>query len=89
MFGLLHGLGFAAALSDIGLPEASAVPALFLFNVGIEIGQLAIVAVALGFVGLIQRSHIRVGRPGAILPLYVAGSIASYWFIDRTMQIVL
>ena len=54
VFGLLHGLGFAGALAEIGLPQASAVIALFLFNVGIELGQLSIVVVALFSVYLMQ-----------------------------------
>jgi hypothetical protein len=88
IFGLLHGLGFASALADIGLPEASAITALFLFNVGIELGQLAIVAAALGFVYLVGRSQIRFVAATTSLPIYFVGSVASYWFIDRAVQIV-
>jgi hypothetical protein len=87
MFGLLHGLGFAGALVDIGLPVESAIGALFLFNVGIEIGQLLIVALALGFVAVVQKSNIQLGVQARSLPLYFAGSIASFWFFDRTAQI--
>jgi hypothetical protein len=89
MFGLLHGLGFAGALMDIGLPEESAIPALFLFNVGIEVGQLAIVTVAMALVTLVQRFNIELHGWHRILPLYFAGSMASFWFIDRTMQILM
>jgi len=89
MFGLLHGLGFAGALMDIGLPDESAIAALFLFNVGIEVGQLAIVAVALGLVALAHRTHFQVDAWSKSLPLYFAGSMASFWFIDRTMQILM
>ena len=89
MFGLLHGLGFAGALMDIGLPEDSAIPALFLFNVGIEAGQLAIVTVAIALVTLVQRFNIQLHGWNKILPLYFAGSMATFWFIDRTMQILM
>jgi hypothetical protein len=88
IFGLLHGLGFASALAEIGLPEASAVTALFLFNVGIELGQLAVVAAALGFVYLVGRSRLRFAAVATRLPIYFVGSVASYWFIDRAVQIV-
>jgi hypothetical protein len=84
----LHGLGFASALAEIGLPEASAITALFLFNVGIELGQLAIVAAALGFAYLIGRSQFRFVAATSSLPIYLVGSVASYWFIDRAVQIV-
>ena len=47
VFGLLHGAGFASALAQIGLPQDRELPALFLFNIGIEFGQLLILAIAL------------------------------------------
>ena len=84
----MHGLGFASALADIGLPEASAITALFLFNVGIELGQLAIVAAALGFTYLVGRSSFQFAAATTRLPIYFVGSVASYWFIDRAVQIV-
>jgi hypothetical protein len=88
IFGLLHGLGFASALAEIGLPEASAITALFLFNVGIELGQLAVVAAALGFVYIVGRSRFQFAAVATRLPIYFVGSVASYWFIDRAVQIV-
>ncbi len=86
IFGLLHGLGFAGALAEIGLPQSSTVLALFLFNVGIEVGQLVIVAIALLAAYLLQR--VRFPVRVAVLPLYIVGSVASYWFIDRAFQIM-
>ncbi len=88
LFGLLHGLGFAGALAEIGLPRESVVPALFLFNVGIELGQLAIVASALALLTVIHRVRIPVHANVSVVPLYLAGSVASWWFIDRTWQIL-
>ena len=82
-FGLLHGLGFAGALSEIGLP-AEAIPlALFAFNVGIELGQLAFVAAVLAARELWRRgtSH-RLDRL-APLPAYGIGSLAAYWCFER------
>jgi hypothetical protein len=87
MFGLLHGLGFAGALMDIGLPDESAIPALFLFNVGIEMGQLGIVVVALALAMLVKGVGLQFYGWQKLLPLYFAGSMASFWFIDRTIQI--
>jgi hydrogenase/urease accessory protein HupE len=82
-FGLLHGLGFAGALSEVGLP-AQAVPlALALFNVGIEAGQLAFVALLLLAASLLRRA-----APTALarlhpVPAYSIGSLASFWLIER------
>ena len=88
IFGLLHGLSFAGALAEIGLPQANTVVALFLFNVGIEIGQLSIVSMALLSVYLLQRANIKFPARAATVPLCIIGGVASYWFIDRAFQIV-
>lgn len=81
-FGLLHGLGFAGALAEIGLPENGRLAALFLFNVGIELGQLAIIAAVLALLGVLK---LRVRRVLSQLPLYLSGGVASYWFIERSL----
>ena len=64
-FGLLHGLGFASVLAEFGLPDATFVPALVGFNIGVELGQLAVIAVALVFVFL----AVRVDRGDRDVPL--------------------
>lgn len=82
-FGLLHGLGFAGALSEIGLPAADIPLALFSFNVGIELGQLLIVAplaLAIAFAGERLRA---LPAPLLRVPAYVIGSLAAYWCIER------
>lgn len=81
-FGLLHGLGFAAVLAEYGLPKDSLVASLFAFNVGVELGQLAVVAVAFMLTYLIKQ---RVWyRKWVQLPLSVLiGFIGFYWFIER------
>ena len=84
-FGLLHGLGFAGALAEIGLPESSQLTALFLFNLGIEAGQLAIVATVLTLLALIRAQQLRALHQ---LPLYATGGIAAYWFLERSWQIL-
>lgn len=85
LFGLLHGLGFAGALAEIGLPENSQLIALLLFNIGIEVGQLTIIAAALSIVFILRlRNHPVLAQ----LPVYAAGGIASFWFIERSWSIL-
>ncbi|WP_373490196.1 HupE/UreJ family protein [Parasphingorhabdus sp.] len=85
LFGLLHGFGFAGALAEIGLPEGDVPLALLTFNLGVEIGQLAIVAVALAAIYFLgrMRGYWLQGTKTAIA--YGIGSIATYWFIERTI----
>ena len=88
IFGLLHGLGFAGALSEIGLPEDALFTSLLLFNLGIELGQILVVF-ALGFVLWLWRK-VNQGlnlRPDLVhrLAAYTMGSAAMYWTIDRTL----
>ena len=88
LFGLLHGLGFAGALSEVGLP-ANAVPlALLFFNVGVEIGQLLFIAVVLVVIACLR--HLRLPqRAWAVqLPVYAIGTVAAYWTIDRVSGFV-
>lgn len=81
--GLLHGLGFAGALADLGLPRGQELFALVLFNLGVEAGQFAIIAVALGVGYLGYRLAPKLTRPTATLATYAIGSIAAYWVIER------
>ncbi len=91
-FGLLHGFGFASALSEVGLPQSAIPVALFFFNVGVELGQLLFIAsvfaaIALGgyavrrfwpsTLNLKQSSRLR------LLPPYAIGSVAMFWVIQR------
>ncbi len=82
-FGLLHGFGFAGALSEIGLPEGEIPAALFLFNVGVELGQLAFVAAASLLYFAIK--HLVAAPPAWArpLPAYGIGSVAAFWVIER------
>lgn len=98
-FGLLHGLGFAAVLGDVGLPQTQLLTGLLFFNVGVEVGQL----VFLGLIGLLVltvRAMIRnymAGSPeGAvfdmnrlrILAAYAVGLVSTWWLIARINQFV-
>lgn len=83
-FGLLHGLGFAGALAEIGLPEGEIPLALFAFNLGIELGQLLLVVVLLGVLALLDRvSKAHEPLLSRALPAYLIGSLAAYWCLDR------
>ena len=77
LFGLVHGLGFAGALKDIGLPQSHLAVALLTFNVGVEIGQLMTV----GLAWLLYRLAVRwpVFARSRTTLLYSIGSIAAYW----------
>lgn len=84
-FGLLHGLGFAGALSEIGLPQSAIPLALACFNIGVELGQLAFVAFALAILYLLAR------RPDWPLSLrklapYAIGSVSMFWVIERVSR---
>ncbi|HEV2840357.1 MAG TPA: HupE/UreJ family protein [Chthoniobacterales bacterium] len=84
-FGLLHGFGFAGALSEVGLPGNDIPLALLFFNLGVEAGQLAFVVVALGVIESLRR--IRLPEWAPILPPYAIGSMAMFWVIERTVAI--
>ena len=83
LFGLLHGLGFAGALAEVGLPPRDTLLALVTFNAGIEVGQLLFVGAAL----LLWRAalYLPVRLPGRVvqLPIYAMGTLASYWIFER------
>ncbi len=90
-FGLLHGLAFAGALAEVGLPKGAEPQALLLFNVGVEIGQLMFIAVALGAITLIRAIRRRISFDTAtfarVAPAYVIGSFAAYWLIERIFAV--
>jgi hydrogenase/urease accessory protein HupE len=84
-FGLLHGFGFASGLTAMGLPKAEIPLALLLFNVGVELGQVAFVLLVI----LLERSFrvLEVHWPVFVerLPGYVVGTLGAYWTIQRTL----
>lgn len=82
-FGLLHGLGFAGALSEVGLPEKHVPLALLFFNVGVEIGQLVFIATALSFISVLMRVRSTWPRWADLVAPYTIGSIAMFWVIER------
>jgi hypothetical protein len=82
-FGLLHGLGFAGALSQVGLPEGSIPLALLFFNIGVETGQLLFVATMLCVFAMVRRVRPSWPRWAAAAAPYAIGSIAMFWVIER------
>jgi hydrogenase/urease accessory protein HupE len=82
-FGLLHGFGFAGALTEIGLPEQSIPFALLFFNVGVELGQLLFIFGCLVLAGLARRINLSMPPALAHWPAYGIGSVAAFWTIER------
>jgi hydrogenase/urease accessory protein HupE len=85
-FGLLHGFGFAGALTEVGLPQSDIPLALLFFNVGVEVGQLMFVAGVLVVTWIIKKMKFRWPVWVEHAPAYVIGSLAAFWFIQRTLS---
>ena len=85
-FGLLHGFGFAGALTEVGLPQSDIPLALLFFNVGVEIGQLMFVAGVLVVTWMIKKMKFRWPVWVEHGPAYAIGSLAAFWFIQRTVS---
>jgi hydrogenase/urease accessory protein HupE len=82
-FGLLHGFGFASALTSAGLPKAELPVALLSFNVGVEIGQLSFVALILSLERAFRILEVRWPRWAEALPGYTVGSLGAFWTVQR------
>jgi hypothetical protein len=82
-FGLLHGLGFAGALSDVGLPQTHIPTALLFFGIGVETGHFLFIGVVLALVALLRRAARDLPKWAYGVPPYVIGSVASFWMIER------
>jgi hydrogenase/urease accessory protein HupE len=82
-FGLLHGLGFAGALSEIGLPEGHIPLALLFFNLGVEAGQLIFVGAVLTILAAARRALPPMPPWASRVPPYAIGSVAMFWTIQR------
>jgi hydrogenase/urease accessory protein HupE len=83
IFGLLHGFGFAGALAEIGLPNGEIPLALLCFNVGVELGQLAVVALVLLVISLFNRFAPSRLLSFKLICSYLVGITATYWFLER------
>lgn len=91
-FGLVHGAGFAAALSEIGLPATERAAALLFFNLGVEAGQAAIIAAVFGALFAARRLlplPLKRNWETAAVPLaYALGAVAAFWFVERVAAIL-
>ncbi len=89
-FGLVHGLGFASALTELGLPRASLARSLISFNVGVELGQLAVVALLVALVALGRRSIGKRIRGAHVhrAACYLLGALAAWWLLDRAVEVL-
>ena len=84
LFGLLHGLGFAGVLGAIGMPEGRFLPALLFFNLGVELGQLSVLASAFALIGWARHRawyRSRVTRPCSAL----IATIGMFWSVQRVL----
>ncbi len=82
-FGLLHGFGFASALTGAGLPRTDLPLALASFNVGVELGQLGFIAFVLALENSFRVLEVRWPRWVQALPGYTVGSLGAYWTVQR------
>ena len=97
-FGLLHGLGFANALREVGLPQNAIPLALLFFNVGVELGQLLFISVVMVIITLAVHAARKLSR-WSVAPqsafawcentsAYAIGAVAAFWLIQRTLSFV-
>ncbi len=87
-FGLLHGMGFAGALAETGLPQDNVPMALLFFNVGIEIGQIAFIFVIIGLWYLMRRPLGPWQERLRPVPVYVLGVLSAMWCIERGLEVL-
>lgn len=86
-FGLLHGMGFAGALAEIGLPQGNVPLALLFFNLGIEIGQIAFVLLGLAIWWVVRRKVAVNTERWMPWPIYALGALSAMWCIERGLAL--
>ena len=87
-FGLLHGFGFASALTTAGLPRQDVPIALLSFNIGVELGQLGFVALVLAMQRLLRLIKVRWPRWVQMVPGYAVGTMGAFWAIQRVALMI-
>jgi hypothetical protein len=83
VFGLIHGFGFASVLQSLDLPRWALAWSLFSFNLGVEIGQLALVIVIASLLAAVRRRNAVAGRNVAVAGSVVVMLAGAYWFVER------
>ena len=86
LIGLIHGCGFASALSEIGLPKGTELLALLLFNIGVELGQFAVILIGIIILALIAKASTELLRKSETLLAYGLSTIAMFWVIQRVSE---
>ena len=86
IFGLFHGLGFANALFEVGLPQNNIPLALLMFNVGVETGQIIFLVAVLVFLSLLKQMHIYWPKGAWRVAPYAIGALAGFWTIERIVS---
>jgi hypothetical protein len=86
-FGLIHGIGFSAILRNIGLPTNELVPALLGFNIGVEIGQLFVVAPLFPLLLWLKNNKEKVYIKTRLVLCIIVASLAIYWFAERAINV--
>jgi hydrogenase/urease accessory protein HupE len=87
-FGIIHGIGFAGGLMKLGLPETAIPVALLFFNIGVEIGQVLFILLAMAMAASYRKMEFKVRRWGDYVPAYIIGSFAAFWFIGRCLVLL-
>ena len=83
MFGLVHGMGFASALTELGLPKNAYLSSLLMFNLGVELGQVTVILAAFLLLGL-PFGNKPYYRKRIVIPLsIIIAAIAAYWTVER------
>jgi len=84
-FGLIHGLGFASAIKEIGLPQTEIVPSLIFFNIGVEVGQLIFISCVLLIIWIWGKFFEKYRYSVKMATAYAIGIIATLWFLERVI----
>jgi len=87
LFGIIHGIGFAGGLAQLGLPQADIPLALLFFNVGVEIGQVFFILVVMSAIIATKRIEFTLPKRVSLVPIYSIGGFACYWFLGRMIAI--
>ena len=82
-FGLMHGLGFAGGLSEVGLPAGHIPMALLFFSAGVETGHFLFIGIVLSAIALVTRLRVPRPRWAGLVPPYAIGGVAMFWVIQR------
>jgi hypothetical protein len=85
VFGFVHGFGFASVLREFGLPQQALGVALFAFNLGVELGQAAIVLATAPLLALVRRTSAEVSRRLTYVGSTIVGLAGLFWFIQRVI----